>query len=99
MSEHALPRSERKIEFRLSLTPRTRRNFARPTHIKRVERIRIGSNYHGEPVYTQGGSPRALCGVFTDLIDSKEMVESAGCRKCVREYYKQASALQQESMR
>jgi hypothetical protein len=39
------------------------RSYPRPVHLRRIVKIRIGSNFRGEPTWSQYPDRDALCGV------------------------------------
>jgi hypothetical protein len=84
--ERPLPRSEKQTVYRLGVAERARRGTARPTHIFKVERVRIGSNAHGEPVFTEYPDHRALCGVWTVTAPEQADPTTAGDPACLRKY-------------
>lgn len=68
--------SKIEIEFRAAKSARRARTLVR--HATKTERIRIGTNYNGEPIATMTASPRSACGKWVELAD-----DPVNCRECI----------------
>jgi hypothetical protein len=83
-----LPRFSTETVYLLGQALRRSWKTARPTHIFVVERIKIGTSYHGKPIYSVRGNHKALCGVYApdQCDDQSGGPESASCMKCRHRY-------------
>jgi hypothetical protein len=86
VTERALPRSEKKITFEAFPSYRTSRIYAALGHAVRVESVRLGSNYRGEPIWSRASTDRALCD--TQVNKGIPYEAPVNCKRCLRELRK-----------
>ena len=66
------------VSVRYSL--RRSRSYPRPVHARRIVKVKLGNDFHGEPVYSQYPDRDALCGVHaTERADGE--VNCADCKR------------------
>lgn len=70
MTEHALPRSETKISFEACTAFQRPRYSVARAHAARVQSIRLGTSFHGQPIWSVEQANRALCGVHLSSMGS-----------------------------
>lgn len=86
-----LPPSERKTEYVTVQRPGGPWDFrGRPVHYKRVELIKIGSDYYGKAVWTSYPEAAALCGAgIVARADGP-----ATCARCIARHRQAEAAAQ-----
>jgi hypothetical protein len=97
MAERPLPRPTKETVYRVGRSLRGGQAPGRPTHVYKVDRIKIGADYQGVPIWTERPDHRAIgCGVFltTAVRDEGVAPESVSCAKCRRKYVSIATVAQ-----
>ncbi len=83
MNERNLPVAEKRTEYVPVMYFRSRRvGDARLVHLRKVEGIRIGTAYNGDPVWSAYPDRATLCGIRNTEFCDKELKPT--CRKCIR---------------
>jgi len=75
-----LPKTTKKTVWRLGVAERITRGATRHRHIVRELRIKIGTNYSGEPIWSSYMDRKALCGAA--VIPADGDTTEATCAKC-----------------
>lgn len=83
MSEHTLPKSQRRVEFQAYQSMRRSPVYASVGHAVLVEFIKIGSDYSGKPVETRNVRSKALCDVQVGKGSGKPYDAPVNCKRCL----------------